>query len=130
MQTSNTSYVTSFLYMLGFNAPYILLYLVAMVLAIVFRKRVGKAAIFTLVAFFLFLITSFITIAHSAWVYFYMYPSGNPDYNFISTTYTVLRVISTLLDLLALILILAAIFVKRNDAKSSEPPLPPNQYAA
>jgi hypothetical protein len=127
MQTSSTTYLSTFLYMLAFNVPYMLTYLVGMILSLVFRKRIGKAAIFTLLAFLLFVITSVITIVHSAWVYFFMYPSGNPDYNFISTTYTIVSVIRTLLEILAFVLLIIAIFAKRNDTNSNEPPLP-NQF--
>jgi uncharacterized membrane protein len=100
-----------------------------MVLSLVFRKSIGKAWLFTLAAFLLFLITTIITIAHTAWVYFFMYPAANPDYNFISTTYTIVGVVRTLLEIIAFILLFVAIFAKRNDAKSNEPPFP-NQYAA
>ena len=127
MQASGTSYLSSFLYMLAFNIPYLIVYFVGIILSFVFRKRIGKAAIFTILSLLLSSIATFISLGHSAWIYFYMYPTATPNYDLVSKTYTVIGILRTLLEIIAFILLFVAIFAHRNNASSNEPPLP-HQY--
>lgn len=126
MQASNTSFVTPFLYTLAFNVPYLIVYLVGMVLSIVFRNRNSKVSVLSFIAFLLFSIVTVITIGHYAWLYFYMYPSGAYSSGIISISFTVISTIRTLFELAGFVLLIIAIFMKKN-VPQQVPPLP-NQF--
>lgn len=126
MQASNTSFITPFLYTLAFNVPYLVVYILGMVLSIVFRERNVKVSALSFIAFLLFTLVTVITIGHYAWLYFYMYPSGNYSAGVISISFTVISTIRTLFELIGFVLLIIAIFMKRN-VLTQQPPLP-NQF--
>lgn len=113
----------SFLYFMAFQIPFLIVYLTGIIIAIVTLKRIGKAAIFAIAAFLLFLFSSAISIFQQVWYLFWFIPSQG-DYKILSKIYMVEGIVKTLIEIIALILLFIAIFAKRNTANLNEPPLP------
>lgn len=118
MQSSN---IWSFLISLAYIVPFVFVYLAGIVLSIVFRRRIGKASIFTVIACLLFLLTSLINILHYVWLYFLYLPSSH-DYQLLSTVTTIEGAAKTLLEIVAFVFLFLAIFGKRSEAMMSNPP--------
>jgi hypothetical protein len=108
---------------MAFQIPMLILYLTGIIIAIVTRKRIGKAAIFAIAAFLLLMLSSAITIFQQVWYLFWFIPSQG-DYKMLSTIYVVEGIVRTLIEIIAYIFLFVAIFAKRNDSNLSEPPLP------
>lgn len=107
-----------------FNAPILLANFTGVVLSLIFRKRVGKAAIFSMIAFLLFLSVMLISLLHSTWVYLYVRPNYGAGSGSASTVAILVSIIRALLETLAFIPLFIAIFAKRKELNINEPPLP------
>jgi len=106
----------SFLYFIAWQIPFLLVFLAGIIIALVTRKRIGKASIFAMIAFLLLLLSSFITIGHQIWYLFWvLLTPSRYDFQSLSTIYLVENIARTLLEIIAWILLFLAIFVKRRE---------------
>lgn len=113
--------IWGFIYYMAYTMPILLIYLIGFVLSIVFRKRLNKAAMFAIAAFVVLLFEVIFSVGTQAFYYFYLLSSSD-NYNYISTYFTIVGVVRTLLEVIGLILLLIALFVNRNNVAPNEPP--------
>lgn len=113
--------IWGFIYYMAYTVPILLLYLIGFVLSIVYRKRLNKAYMFAIAAFLVLLFGILVSVATQAFYYFYLLSSSD-NYTYISTYFTVVGIVRTLIEVIGFILLLIALFVNRNEATPNEPP--------
>ena len=107
-----SSNVSGFIYAAVMSLPLLLVFLAGMVLSFVFRKRMGKAWIFSAAGFFFLALCGFFSILYTGFIYF-MLPGIGYDQNLISQIAMANSIFNFVFSLLGYILLLIAMFIKR-----------------
>lgn len=111
----------AFINYIVFVIPILLIYVAGVILSIVFRQRLGKAAKFAISAFLIFLVNTVISVASQTVYFFYFLPSNN--FANITLMLRVVGIVNTFLSIVAFILLFIALFANRNEVVSNEPPI-------
>jgi hypothetical protein len=109
----NNSQILAILYSMAWSLPFLLLYLVGIILSVVFRKRLGKIWLAPIFAFLLHILGNVISLAVQVVLNYYMLHSS--DYSAYSTIAWISGVVTVFLHILADILLLIALFARRGN---------------
>lgn len=102
---------------ISFTLPFLLIFSLGIILSLINRKTMRKAATFALIGFTLLLINSFIDIIHVSWIVLYASQSTT---EFIHIIMTVKGIAGTIFGIAGFIFLLAAIFVKRDYSNKTQ----------
>lgn len=95
----------------GFIIPFLLIFSAGIMLSIINRKKMGKAATFALIGFIFLLINSLLDIIHLCWLILY---ANQISAQSVSTIMFVKGIAGAIFGIAGFIFLLAAIFVKRD----------------
>lgn len=113
MQTSSYD-LAQFLITLAGLLPFLLVHCIGALLSLVFRKRMGKAWIFSLLGFVLFILVSVWDIGLQVWIQLLR---DRSDFGNMTVVLRMSWVVHLVFSLLGMILILVAMFVGRGSAE-------------
>lgn len=108
--------ITQFLISLAALLPFLLIDLAGIVLSVVFRKRMGKAWLFSLAGFLLLICGNFLHIGFQVWLHMFGGFRGED----LATAFRVNWFVQTFFNVFGMISILIAMFVGRTAAENKE----------
>jgi len=106
------SNVSNFLITLIYSIPTFLIYFTGLILSFILRKRLGRVWLVPVFAFLIFILLSLAGVGLQIFFHFYIVPEGS--YSFYAPISKVYGFISMAFEIIAFILLLIAIFAKRN----------------